>query len=171
MYRVIWWLTCFDASEAAALDLPDECRKELPCVVYPYVTLPLTFNLSLEHAIWRSFEGWERSRERIFVLMIWRFIIRNAGDTPVEEWGLFRFFIKKKNSSERQFFPSTAAIRMVFCRVLLNRSTRVLAVGQRAVILRCLIPNFLHHAINSSDPKGTLSDVITSGIPCLANIC
>ena len=32
------------------------------------------------------------------------------------------------------------------------------------------MPSCLHHAVNSSDPKGTLSDVMTSGIPCVANI-
>ena len=32
------------------------------------------------------------------------------------------------------------------------------------------MPNCLHHAVNSSDQKGTLADVMTSGIPCVANI-
>ena len=59
---------------------------------------------------------------------------------------------------------------MVFSRVLLNRSTWAFAAGHRGVILQCLMLNCLHHAVNSSDPKGTLSDVMTSGIPCVANI-
>ena len=60
--------------------------------------------------------------------------------------------------------------RTVFFRVLLNRSTWALAAGQRGVILLCLLPNCLHHAVNSSDPKGTLSDVMTTGKPCVVNI-
>ena len=61
-------------------------------------------------------------------------------------------------------------MRMVFSRVLLNRSTWAFAAGHRGVILRCLMPNCLHHAANSSDPKGALSDVMTSGIPWVANV-
>ena len=38
------------------------------------------------------------------------------------------------------------------------------------LIFGCLMPSCLHHGVNSSDPKGTLSDVMTSGIPCVANI-
>ena len=53
---------------------------------------------------------------------------------------------------------------------LLNRSTWTLAAGLRGVILRCLMPNCLHRAVSSSDPKGTLSDVMTSGIPCVTFI-
>ena len=62
------------------------------------------------------------------------------------------------------------AMRMVFSKVLLSRSTWALAAGHRGVNFRRLMPNRLHHAVNSSDPKGTLSDVMTSGIPCVANI-
>ena len=72
--------------------------------------------------------------------------------------------------SERLFFASTKAMRIVFSRVLLNRSTWALAAGHMGVILRCLMPSCLHHAVNSSDPKGTLSDVMTSEIPCVAKI-
>ena len=54
--------------------------------------------------------------------------------------------------------------------VLLNRSTWALAADQRGVILRCLLPNCLHCAVNSADLKGTLSDVMTSGIACVAII-
>ena len=59
---------------------------------------------------------------------------------------------------------------MVFSKVLLNRSIWALAAGHRGVILRCLMPSCFHHAVNSSDPKGTLSDVMSLGIPCVANI-
>ena len=33
-----------NVSKAAALDFPDECLKVLLCVVYPCMTLPLTFS-------------------------------------------------------------------------------------------------------------------------------
>ena len=69
--------------------------------------------------------------------------------------------LKFKAQPANAFFAGT---------VLLNRSTWALAADHKGVILRCLIPSCLHHAGNSSDPKGTLSDVMTSGIPCVANI-